>query len=50
MISIFLFTESVGSSAPKYSGQSDLSRVKASVNNKGVLTCPAQGSPIPSFR
>ena len=45
-----MFIESVGSSAPKYSGQSDLSRVKASVSLLGVLTCPAQGSPVPSFR
>ena len=47
---MYLCVESVGSSAPKYAGQSDLTRVKASLDGKGVLTCPAQGSPIPSFR
>ena len=42
--------EPIGGSAPKFSGVSDLSRLIGKASHPQTLSCPAQGSPIPTFR
>ena len=46
----FVFIEPVGGSAPKFSGVAHLTGLIGSKDQSVTLTCPAQGSPIPSFR
>ena len=44
------FIEPIGGSAPKFSGVSDLSRLLGKSSHSQTLSCPAQGSPVPTFR
>lgn len=43
-------SEPVGGSAPKFPSETDLSRLTHKEGNPLRLTCPAQASPLPSFR
>ena len=43
-------TEPVGGSSPKFTLKSSVSALKTLSGNPFELSCPAQGSPIPSFR
>ena len=43
-------SEPVGGSAPKFSGNSHLSGLIGKKNHFQTLSCPAQGSPVPTFR
>ncbi|XP_023322374.1 Down syndrome cell adhesion molecule-like protein Dscam2 [Eurytemora carolleeae] len=45
-----VITEPVGGSAPKFPSETDLSRLTHKEGNPLRLTCPAQASPLPSFR
>ena len=45
-----LLSEPVGGSSPKFSGESISSTVRKAANNPFSLSCPAQGSPVPSYR
>ena len=44
------FIEPVGSSLPKFSSKSNLAAYQEKALHPLALTCPAQGSPLPSFR
>ena len=44
------FAEPVGGSIPKFSGKLKSSTVEESFARPFSLSCPAQGSPVPSFR
>ena len=44
------FSEPVGGSAPKFPSANTISGFSANLANTFNLPCPAQGSPIPSFR
>ena len=44
------FSEPVGGSAPKFPSANTISGFSANLANTFSLPCPAQGSPIPSFR
>ena len=44
------FLEPIGGSAPKFSAESTISNLVRKVTTDLTLSCPAQGSPIPSFR
>ena len=47
----FLYlSEPVGSSIPKFSSKMNLVAFEEKVENSVALTCPTQGSPLPSFR
>ena len=42
--------EPVGSALPKFSSKSNLAAYQEKALHALALTCPAQGSPLPSFR
>ena len=46
----FPFSEPIGGSAPKFTLDSKLSLVERKLAHPLTLVCPAQGSPIPSYR
>ena len=51
LITVFcLETEPIGSSKPKLSTLSDITRFQKKLSEGLALTCPAQGSPVPAFR
>lgn len=45
-----VITEPVGSAIPKFSSKSNLAAYQENALQTLALTCPAQGSPLPSFR
>ena len=47
---IFLPSDPVGSSTPKFSGNDDLNRIVEKASTTFSLPCSAQGSPVPTFR
>ena len=46
----FRLAEPVGGSAPKFSGELKISTPEKASDEPLSLSCPAQGSPVPSFR
>ena len=40
----------MGGSSPKFSGESISSTIRKAASNPFSLSCPAQGSPVPSYR
>ena len=46
----FPFSEPIGGSAPKFTLDSKLSLVERKFAHPLTLVCPAQGSPVPSYR
>ena len=50
IISCKMYLEPIGGSAPKLSGVSKLSSLVAKFSSPQSIACPAQGSPVPSFR
>ena len=45
-----LFLEPIGGSIPKFSGITHLTGLLGKSSQPLTITCPAQGSPVPSFR
>ena len=51
LVTVFcLELEPIGSSKPKLSTLSDITRFQKKLSEGLALTCPAQGSPVPAFR
>ena len=46
----FRLSEPVGGSLPKFSGEFDGFTMKKAATEPFSLSCPAQGSPVPSYR
>ena len=50
LMTMNFLAEPIGGSAPKFSGESTISNLLRERSESLSLTCPAQGSPTPSFR
>jgi hypothetical protein len=49
-ITLFLLSEPIGSTKPKFASSMESMTIKRTLSSRIALTCPAQGTPIPSFR
>ena len=49
-VTLSCIIEPVGGSTPKFSGKLTSSSLKEAANRPFSLSCPAQGSPVPSYR